>query len=153
MNKTQVAVQSALRAIGNVLAELVQAVDADARESTRQAVLDAFPHPSKPRPVKVAKLAKPAPHANGVKPKTKPTKAGKPFTATKAGARRSSEEITVQAAKLFEHINAHPGVSAEGISNALGIPTKVLPAPLKVLIKEKKIKASGVARGTTYTAV
>ena len=149
MTKTQEAVQSALRSIGDVLATLVQAGGDDARESARQAILDTFniSHPA-PR-----KTAKPAPHANGVKPKTKPTKAGKAFTPTKPGTRRSADEITAQAAKLFEHINSHPGVSAEGIANALGIPTKVLPAPLKVLMKEKKIKASGVARGTTYTAL
>lgn len=151
MTKTQDAIQSALRSIGDVLGKLVQAVNEDAQAAARQAVLDAFPPPEFDR--RPRKIAKPAPHANGVKPKTKPTKAGKAFTPTKAGARRSTEEITAQAAKLFEHINANPGTSAEGIANALGIPTKVLPAPIKVLLKEKKIKASGVARGTTYTAV
>lgn len=153
MKTTQDAVEDALKAIGAVLTELVASVDARAREGVRAEIaLSLAPH------------LDPAPYtnANGVAPKSKATKKptlrpGKPKpkgerTARDTG-RRSPEEMSQLAARLFTHINAHPGARAEEIAEKLGMETKELPAPIKMLLKEKKIRATGKARGTTYTAV
>lgn len=150
MKTTQDAVTEAVSQIGKVLTDLVAVVDANARESTRAAIA-----------ASISMTLDPAPHANGVKPikakKTKPalrpSKVTKPKKITSgAGGRRTPEEMSAQAAGLFSYINANPGVSAEAIAKELGVETKELPGPLKLLLKEKKIRASGKARGTTYTA-
>lgn len=147
---TKEAVESALKKIGEVLTEFAASVDASAREEARQEFRDSF-----------ARHFDAPPHVNGVKPpKTKKTttKALRPAKTSKkkaptTGNRRSPEEMSSQAAGLFAHINSHPGQRAEEIAKAVGVDTKELPGPIRLLLKEKKIRASGVARGTTYTAI
>ena len=139
MTSTETAIKSALEAIGTELAKLVSIVDENARTEFRERIFASV-------------TGSPAPHANGVKPKSKP---GKAATLTKkgGGAKRSGDEIRAQAARVFTYINSHPGQRAEQIAKALSVETKVLPRPVRLLLSEKKIKASGVARGTTYVAL
>jgi predicted HTH transcriptional regulator len=66
--------------------------------------------------------------------------------------RRSPEAIEKQADKLFALITKNPDQRSEQIAQATGISTGDLVRPLRKLLAEKKIKASGKARGTTYAA-
>jgi hypothetical protein len=70
-----------------------------------------------------------------------------------SGGRRSPATMARQTGKILAYIKAHPGQRSEQISEATKISTGVLALPLKKLVADKKIKSSGVARGTTYTAV
>lgn len=152
MKTTQDAVEDAVKAIGAVLTELVATVDANARRAVRTEVS-----------ALLALDLEPAPHANGIAPSKSKTKKSKPtlrpskpktkVSTARDSGRRSPEEMSQLAARLFTHINAHPGARAEEIAEKLGMQTKELPAPIKMLLKEKKIRATGKARGTTYTAV
>lgn len=137
-DKTQSQIADALKAIGNELVKLANAVAEETREEMRAEAFDS-----------VQRMFGVAPHANGVKPKTK-GKAGGAFSPK--STKRTGNDIAAQASKLFTYINAHPGERAETIAKAIGATTKELPRPIKLLLGEKKIKASGVARGTTYTA-
>ncbi len=66
------------------------------------------------------------------------------------GAKRTPEQIAKTAAKLLAFIAANPGQRAEQIAEGTKISTSEMALPIKRLLAEKKIKASGVARGTTY---
>ena len=66
------------------------------------------------------------------------------------GGKRSPEKIAKLADKLLTHIAANSGQRAEQISEAMKISTGDLSLPLKKLVADKKVKTSGVARGTTY---
>lgn len=68
------------------------------------------------------------------------------------GAKRTPEQIAKTAAKLLAFIAANPGQRAEQIADGTKISTGEMALPIKRLLAEKKIKASGVARGTTYVA-
>jgi hypothetical protein len=141
----QKAIEGFLKAIGNELATLVQTIETDARDAERADIVTRLGWAAftavKPR-TRPSKLATAAPHANGVKPKRAPAKPAaltltKPLKfAKKNGERRSSEDITAQAAQLFAYINAHPGESAEKIARGLSVKTAELPAPIKVLLRE-----------------
>ena len=69
-----------------------------------------------------------------------------------AGGKRSPEEIEKQAEKLHAFIKANPDQRAEQIAKANKLTTTELVRPMKRLVEDKKIKASGKARGTTYAA-
>ena len=69
------------------------------------------------------------------------------------GGKRTPEQIAKTAAKLLSFIAANPGQRAEQIADGTKISTSEMALPIKRLLAEKKIKASGVARGTTYVAV
>lgn len=64
--------------------------------------------------------------------------------------KRMEREIERAKEKLLRFIAAHPGLRAEQIAEGTGISTALMALPIKKLLREKKIKASGVARGTTY---
>lgn len=87
----------------------------------------------------------------------KPTNAPKKAPAKPAkesnGGRRSPAKLARQTKRLLAHIKDNPGQRSEQISAATKISTSELALPLKKLVAEKKIKSSGVARGTTYTPV
>ncbi len=86
-------------------------------------------------------------HANGIKPATKPR------TKPKMGpAKRTPDDVTAAAAKVMQFINDNPAKRAEEIAKATGLTTKELKAPIRVLIKNEKIKFTGKARGTAYSA-
>jgi hypothetical protein len=68
------------------------------------------------------------------------------------GGKRSPKEIEATTKKLLSHIEGNPNQRMEQISSALGIRTTLLQPCIKQLISEKKIKAKGKARGTTYLA-
>ncbi len=73
-------------------------------------------------------------------------------TAARSDGKRTPEEIEKIAAKLLAYIGAHPGQRSEQIADATGLATKELSLPIRRLLEDKKIKAAGKARGTTYTA-
>jgi hypothetical protein len=68
------------------------------------------------------------------------------------GAKRTPEQIAKTASRLLTFIAANPGQRAEQIADGTKISTSEMALPIKRLLAEKKIKASGVARGTTYVA-
>lgn len=92
--------------------------------------------------------AKPRAHANGIKPAPSKPRA-KPKLAPKP---RTKGDVTAMAAKVLTYINDNPGKRSEEIARATDYSTKELKAPLRMLVKEDKIKFSGKARGTAYTA-
>jgi len=69
------------------------------------------------------------------------------------GGKRTPEQIAKTAARLHSFIASNPGQRAEQIADGTKISTSEMALPIKRLLAEKKIKASGVARGTTYVAV
>jgi hypothetical protein len=75
--------------------------------------------------------------------------AGK-LVAKVGGGKRTPEQIAKTAAKLLAYIAANPGQRAEQIAEGTKLSTGEMALPIKRLLAEKKIKASGVARGTTY---
>ncbi len=77
---------------------------------------------------------------------------GKIVSAKISGAKRTPEQIAKTSAKLLSFIAANPGQRAEQIADGTNISTSEMALPIKRLLSEKKIKASGVARGTTYVA-
>lgn len=85
----------------------------------------------------------------------KATRSGKPSALVKSGrnSKRTPEEIEAQAEKLFTFIAKNPDLRAEQIAKASRLTTTELVRPIKKLVEAKRIKASGVARGTTYAAV
>jgi hypothetical protein len=64
--------------------------------------------------------------------------------------KRTPEQIASQATKLLRLIADNPGKRSEDLAPLVGVSTKELVGPLKRLLAEKKIKASGLARGTSY---
>jgi hypothetical protein len=85
----------------------------------------------------------------------KVSRSGKPNGVLKRGrnGKRTQEEIEAQAEKLYAFIAKNPDQRAEQIAKANRLTTTELVRPIKKLVEAKKIKASGVARGTTYAAV
>ena len=73
--------------------------------------------------------------------------------ASPAGRRRkrSPRQLDNATRKLHEYIQAHPHERMEQISKGLGIRTGLLQPLIKRLLTERRIKARGKARGTTYT--
>jgi hypothetical protein len=83
-----------------------------------------------------------------------PRRAKKPTKARiTSGGRRSPEQIERQAQRLLAQTSKNPDQRAEQLAKAVGLSTKELVGPVKKLLGARKIKASGVARGTTYKAV
>jgi hypothetical protein len=67
--------------------------------------------------------------------------------------RRTPQAVARHASRLLAYIKANPGKRAEEIAAATGLRTQLLSLPLKKLVADKKVKTSGVARGTTYSVV
>jgi predicted HTH transcriptional regulator len=84
----------------------------------------------------------------------KASKSGKTSASLKRGrnGKRTPEEIEAQAEKLLAFISKNPDQRAEQIAKANRLTTTELVRPIKKLLEAKKIKASGVARGTSYAA-
>lgn len=142
MTSTATAIEAALTAIGAELAKLVSIVDENARTDFRDR-LSALVSGKGDVPT--------APMKNGINPKSKAGTRGS-LKPTK-GSKRSPEDISAQAARIFQYINSHPGQRAEEIAKGLDTETKALPTPIRKLLSEKKIKATGKARGTTYVTI
>ena len=68
------------------------------------------------------------------------------------GGKRSPEQIEKLAAQLYSYIEKNPDQRAEQIAEASKLSTGELVVPIRRLLAEKKIKAKGKARGTTYIA-
>lgn len=88
-----------------------------------------------------------APRAKG-KPGAKPKAAAK----ARKGAKRDPGELDALTERLFAQIKKTPGQGIEAIGKALGVPTKELALPVKRLLADKRVKASGVKRATKYQA-
>ncbi len=69
------------------------------------------------------------------------------------GGKRSAEQIEKLAAQLHAYIDKNPDQRAEQIAQASKLTTGELVVPIRRLLAEKKIKAKGKARGTTYNSV
>jgi len=70
-----------------------------------------------------------------------------------AGSKRTPEQIEKLATQLLSFIDKNPEQRAEQIAEANKLTTGELVLPIKKLLTDKKVKAKGKARGTTYTAV
>ncbi len=69
------------------------------------------------------------------------------------GRRRTPEQIVTVAIQLLSYIDKNAEQRAEQIAEATNFTTRELVLPIKRLLTDKKIKAKGKARGTTYTAI
>jgi hypothetical protein len=83
------------------------------------------------------------------KAKTKATKGPK---VRAKGEKRSKEEIAKVTEVLFAFIAEHPDLRIEPIGKGLGLSTSELSLPMKKLIADKRVKATGEKRATTYRA-
>jgi hypothetical protein len=66
--------------------------------------------------------------------------------------KRTEGQLETQSEKLFDYIKSNPGERMETISDALGQPSTLLAPLVRRLIADKRVKAKGKARGTTYAA-
>jgi hypothetical protein len=67
------------------------------------------------------------------------------------GDKRSSDEIEGLQSKFLAFVAKHPGLRIEQINKELGTSTKDLQLPIRKLVAERKIKAHGRKRSTTYS--
>ena len=65
--------------------------------------------------------------------------------------KRSPRQLENATRKLLEYIQAYPNERMEQITKGVGIRTGLLQPLIKKLLSERRIKARGKARGTTYT--
>jgi hypothetical protein len=72
---------------------------------------------------------------------------------SRLGGKRTPEQIEKLAAQLMAYIEKNPEQRSEQIAAANKITTGEFVLPIKRLLADKKVKAKGKARGTTYTAV
>ena len=70
---------------------------------------------------------------------------------SRQGGKRTPEEIEKLANQLLAYIEKNPEQRSEQIAEANKLTTGELVLPIKRLVADKKIKAKGKARGTTYT--
>jgi hypothetical protein len=70
---------------------------------------------------------------------------------SRQGGKRTPEQIENLANQLLGYIEKNPEQRSEQVADALKLTTGELALPLKRLVAEKKLKAKGKARGTTYT--
>jgi hypothetical protein len=73
-------------------------------------------------------------------------------TLAKTSGKRSPEELAEWCTRLLSYVAAHPGQRAEQIGVGMGVDTSEMVLPIRRLLAERKIKAVGRARGTTYVA-
>jgi hypothetical protein len=66
------------------------------------------------------------------------------------GEKRTADELEALSAKFLAFVEGHPDMRIEQINRELGTSTKDLALPIRKLLGEKKIKAKGRRRGTTY---
>jgi hypothetical protein len=78
---------------------------------------------------------------------------GKRAVVVDTGSRfkRTPRQMEGQAEKLYDYVKSHPGERMEQICDGLGMKTNLLQPLAKRLLAEKRLKAKGKARGTTYT--
>jgi hypothetical protein len=77
----------------------------------------------------------------------------RPAPPTKAGGRRTSEDVEHVAKLIVAHVKKNPDSRVEQIASALGdYSTKDLSLPIKKLLSDKAIVKKGQRRGTTYRA-
>ena len=69
------------------------------------------------------------------------------------GGKRSQEDLESLSEAFVTYVTKHPNLRVEQINKELGTTTKDLALPIRKLIADKKIKAKGKRRSTTYFAV
>ncbi len=72
---------------------------------------------------------------------------GRPAGATKAAPQRGGSPSAEQ---LVSYVKSNPGSRADQIAKALGTTPDKMRATMQGLMDRKKVKRSGVRRGTTY---
>lgn len=80
---------------------------------------------------------------------------GRPKARSKAvdkAGRRTRERVQQEADALLKEVQRKGGRRAEQIAKSMRTSTKALVTPMKKLLAAKRVKKSGVARGTTYRA-
>ncbi|OGQ14097.1 MAG: hypothetical protein A2138_21355 [Deltaproteobacteria bacterium RBG_16_71_12] len=65
-------------------------------------------------------------------------------------SKRGALKPAIAGDALLREIARKPGLRIEQIAKNLGVPSKSLKAPVARLVKAKKLKKSGQARGTKY---
>jgi hypothetical protein len=70
---------------------------------------------------------------------------------TSSRFKRTPRQMEGQAEKLYDYVKSHPGERMEQICDGLGMKTNLLQPLAKRLLAEKRLRAKGKARGTTYT--
>lgn len=68
------------------------------------------------------------------------------------GAKRTSDDLDQISEKFVAFVAKNPGLRIEQINKQLGTTTKELALPIRKMLAEKKIKAKGKKRSTTYFA-
>lgn len=67
------------------------------------------------------------------------------------GEKRDPKIIAALQGKVLAYIAAHPGERIEQINKGMGTTTKAIFLPIKKLIADKRIRATGEKRSTTYS--
>jgi len=68
------------------------------------------------------------------------------------GNKRSPEDLEHLSEAFVTYVAKHPGMRIEQINKEIGTTTKDLALPIRKLLAEKRIKAKGQKRSTTYFA-
>jgi hypothetical protein len=127
--------------IQKLVADFVADITALARADALKAVGDALGGLGSAKAVKPAKA--PRGRRGG-----KPTKAAAP--AAESGKKRSAAQLQNQAKKIVDAVKQQPGIRADQLSAALGVPTRNLALPIKKLLAEKALSKKGQKRATAY---
>lgn len=81
-----------------------------------------------------------------------PARAAAPLGRPGKRIRRSAASLNDVADRLYREIKARPGQRIENIAKNLGMPTKSLARPAKMLIASHRITTKGQKRATQYFA-
>src|SRR5512144_3215639 len=76
------------------------------------------------------------------------TRAGRPRGGR--GAKRTAADLEMLSDKFASFVKANPGLRIEQINKELGTTTKDLALPIRKLVADKVIRATGQKRSTTY---
>lgn len=128
---------------GLIRAEAIKAVqDVLGNEAPKTPAPKAEPEAPPPAKKAAPKAPQPAP---------KPQAAPKVKKATKSKrVRRSADQIEATSRKIVEYVRANPGLGAEAIKKALGIPKAEWGRPLAMALASGGIRSKGERRGTVY---
>jgi len=67
------------------------------------------------------------------------------------GDKRSADELDALATRFLAFVKMHPGLRIEQINKELHTSTKDLQLPIRKLLADRKLKATGNKRSTTYS--
>jgi hypothetical protein len=66
--------------------------------------------------------------------------------------KRTRQELEALTDMLLEYIEQNPGLHMEEISAGLGVPSRDLTLPMRILVRENHLRTLGEKRATTYYA-